>query len=330
METEISVQPYESSQAWEWKAFLRRSDNGTLFHDLDFLSYHSPGKFEACHLRFLQRGKLIALLPAAVVNFDDDRYFLQSPYGASVGGLVLPPGLSVDTGLELVRCLKNFVTAQGLHGIEMRIGPSVYSREPNDLLSFSLMANGFHLTHRWLSFVIPIGFAGSNPAESLLSSRTMTYVRRHLKEGLVPREVGIDRLDDFYRILIENWDRHQARPTHDRDELTRIFEYVPGRARLFLCAYDEMEIAGALIFILNDRVAYTMYPCQSDRHRELHSPAVLISYVMECLAKEGIKYLDMGPSASDQHLNSGAAFFKQRLGAHGFCRDTWRWECGTA
>jgi hypothetical protein len=325
-EEKIRVQPCHSSQAAEWKAFLTRSNNGVLFHDLDFLAYHPPDRFQVHNLMFYESDRLIALLPAAVEVEADGRRFLKSPYGASVGGLVLPPRLSVGTALELVSRLKNFAAAQRLQGIEMRIGPNVYLQEPNDLLSFSLMVSGFQLTHRWLSFVIPIGAAGPIPAAELLSSRMMRYVRANQKQGLSPREVEVDRLDDFYRILVENWARHRAWPTHDKSELARIFELVPGRVRLFLCAYHEAEIAGALVFVLNDRAAYTMYLCQSDQDRELHAPPVLMAYIIDRLARDGLKCLDMGPSASDQHLNSGTVFFKQSLGAQGFCRDTWRWE----
>jgi hypothetical protein len=81
----ITVHPYEPGQATEWKAFLEASNNGTLFHDLDFLAYHPLERFDTHHLMFRQNGKLIALLPAAIVSEPDDRRFLKSPYGASVG-----------------------------------------------------------------------------------------------------------------------------------------------------------------------------------------------------------------------------------------------------
>jgi hypothetical protein len=56
------------------------SNNGTLFHDLDFLGYHM-GKFDTQHLMFRQGGRLIAILPAAVVvepKYDEknERYLL--------------------------------------------------------------------------------------------------------------------------------------------------------------------------------------------------------------------------------------------------------------
>jgi len=279
---------------------------------------------------FFENDRLLALLPAAIEIEADGRRFLKSPYGASVGGLVLPGRLTIECARELVGCLKDFAVDQLLQGIQMRIGPSIYSRQPNEMLSFSLMVNRFQLFHRWSSFVIPVGSGGSKRAEALFSSRMMRYVKAHLRDGLCPREVGVDRLDEFYSLLIENWSRHQARPTHDREELARIFQCVPGRARLFLCEYKQAEIAGALIFMLNDSVAYTMYLCQGDGYRALHAPAVLIAHIIGCLVEEGIKYLDMGPSASDQHINSGAAFFKQNLGAQVFCRDTWQWERSTA
>jgi hypothetical protein len=44
------IRPYGPEDADAWKAFLRDSNNGTLFHDLEFLAYHPRGKYDFRHL----------------------------------------------------------------------------------------------------------------------------------------------------------------------------------------------------------------------------------------------------------------------------------------
>src|SRR5262245_26197700 len=111
---EITVRRYHATDAPAWEQFLTSSSNGTLFHSLDFLAYHSPERFEIHHLMFERSGKLLALLPAAVVSEPSGRRILKSPYGGSVGGFVLPPGLGAVTTLGLVDALKHHATAAGL------------------------------------------------------------------------------------------------------------------------------------------------------------------------------------------------------------------------
>src|SRR5262249_41782415 len=96
----ITVRRQEESDGRAWRDFLASSSNGTLFHSLDFLAYHSRGRFEVHHLMFERPGKLLALLPAAIVSEPWGRV-LKSPYGASVGGFVLPTQLTSAATLRL-------------------------------------------------------------------------------------------------------------------------------------------------------------------------------------------------------------------------------------
>ena len=78
--------------------------------------------------------------------------------------------------------------------------------------------------------------------------------------------------------------------------------------------------------MLNNIVANTFYICESAAHKKLCGPAVLIAHIIEQMAIEGFRYLDLGPSVSDVQFNEGVVFFKEGFGARGFCRETWRWD----
>jgi hypothetical protein len=318
----ITAQPYKPDQAQEWKTFLNASGNGTLYHDLDFLAYHPADRFKTHHLMFYQGKKLLALLPAAVT----DGKKLESPYGGSVGGFATHPHLSTKSALDLVKALQTYVKDTGLAGTEMRMGPNVYSGEPNDLMSFALMVNGFRLNKCALQYMIPLSKPGEQIPEKLFSSSKRYDVRTGLKNGLKPRETDASRLPDFIRLLQDTYARLGSKPTHTDKELEDLFRRAPKRMRLFLCSADNTEIAGVLVFMLNDRIASTFYICESSAHAKLCGPSVLVAHIAQTLADEGVQYLDLGPSASESHFNEGVVFFKEGLGAQGFCRDTWTWS----
>ena len=322
----LRVEMYEPTHANEWRAFVESSENGTLFHDLDFLSYHPANRFDTHHLVFRRNGDVIGLLPAAIVAGSDGKRMLKSPYGASIGGPVLPVKQRAETTLSVVTELQGYVTDLDLAGIEMRIGPNIYARHPNDNLSFALTACGFAQTHRWLEHVIPLP---SNPRDVLNGARANRRNTYHsaLRRGLKVAPADADQLGPFYEILLANRAKHGARPTHTLSEIERIYQLSPNRVQLFACTLDSNMMAGLLVFELNDRVAYAFYLCHDDRFEEYRTSVVTTLWVASHYAGRGYRYLDLGPTSFDDlSLNSGLAAFKEELGGLGFCRDAWRWE----
>ena len=316
----------ESGRSSDWKRFVEESNTGTLFHDLDFLAYHDPQRFAVEHLMIYKVHKLVSVLPAAVVAEKDGTKYLKSPYGASIGGPVFPLDVDAESALDMVRCVQDYAREQAYGGIEFRIGPSVYNRVPNQLLNFCLRAAGFNLTKSMLLHVAPLHKGSPDFPYDMYSKSKRYDIKNCLKKGLKPAEAGIQRLDEFYGLLLATQERHCSKPTHQIHELRDLMSRLPERVRLFLCDYEGNAIAGILVFMLNRQAAYTFYICSSYEHRKLCGAAVLSSYIIEALAREGLRFLDFGPSSFDDFsLNTEVAFFKEGLGGQGFCRETWRW-----
>jgi hypothetical protein len=322
---EIRVERHEPGGSDEWAGFLARSCNGTLFHDLEFLAYHPPDRFETHHLVFRHGGEPVALLPAAIVR-EGDAPWLKSPYGGSVGGPALSAEPDLETTLTLLERLQLHVVETGLAGVEIRVPPSQYWTAPDDSLGFALAARGFELTRRWLCHMIPLS---GDPAGLIerLPKRRRRYVRSAAGAGLQPEAAGPELLAPFHRLLEAHRAEYDAMPTHSLEELERIHRLVPERLRLFVCRMEGEIVAGILVFELNPRIANTFYLCH-DRRFDSHRPATLITlHVAEHYAARGFRYLDMGPTtADDYYLNAGLARFKGEMGGVGLCRDTWRWR----
>jgi hypothetical protein len=322
----IEVVDYQSTDAGEWKRFLENSSNGTLFHDQDFLAYHDPDRFAFRHLMFRRDGRMIALLPGGLIQDAEGRPAYHSPCGASVGGFVLPQRLGLVAMRQLVARLKQHAVQRGWDGIEMRLGPSVYLRDQDDQLGFCLAAEGFRLIRRWLTHVVPCP-AQTELVETLLPKRKRDYVRAAERKGACVREASADELEAFYNVLLANRSRHGAKPTHTLEELQTLMKLIPSAVRLFLCKVGEAVAGGALVFELNERVAYNFYPCHNEAYTDLR-PALLVGVrVIEHYMRRGFRYLDLGPSTFDDYvLNDGLTSFKESLGARGYCRDSWRWS----
>jgi hypothetical protein len=329
----IDVVPFESRHHDQWQEFVKASDSGTLFHDLDFLAYHPAGRFNEHHLLFYYRGQLAAVLPAALVPGADGDQRLTSPYGASIGGFVLPEHQPAELTIALCRRLQEYARDLGVSRIDMRIGPSYYNRCPGEGLGFALAAAGFTLSQRWICPAIRLPPASEEVMGVIPSSKRRSSIRTALAKRLCVSAAGVDRLAEFYVMLAADRRKHEARPTHTEAELRWLLERLPDRILMFICTLDGIMVGGTVMFDLNDRVSLWFYPCHDERFASYRPPTVVLYRMLEEYIRRRFRYLDLGPTGSvvvgesPASLNEGNLFFKQEMGGVSFCRDAWKWEC---
>jgi hypothetical protein len=319
----ITVVPLQSNERL-WQEFLLQSANGTLFHDLEFLHYHPKDRFDFHHLVLMRKGKPIALLPGGLKRSDGQVTFC-SPVGASIGGPVVATDLSANLAISMLEAIQKYARHLGWAGIQIILPPDYYCFETSGLIEFALFSKGFTLQHRWLCPVLPLS-PRPDAYENCYKTRQISPVRTARRNGVRGIETGIDGLQDFLLPFRETYSRHGVPATHTEVEIRDLLIRLPDRIRIHLAMLGNVPIAGLLVFHLTKRVATTFYICRSSAHLGAHGPAFLIADAMDRLSTAGFRYLDLGPSASDQKFNQGNTFFKEGLGAVGHCRDLWCWN----
>ncbi|MBV9202733.1 MAG: GNAT family N-acetyltransferase [Alphaproteobacteria bacterium] len=316
------IRPYSPQDAVAWKALLAESNNATLFHDLDFLAYHPPGRHDFRHLVALRRNRIDAVIPGAL---SADGMFVSTA-GASIGGPAVIKSMTAEACLQMVEALQRYCKTAGWQGIEITLPPPVYHDEPDQLIEFALHMRGFQLVHRSMPLLIPLDRENSDDFEQSFRERQRRYVRACRRKGVAVTESDIDGLSGFLELLEETHSRLRSLPTHTPAEIQALLHRVPGHLRIWSAHLGGLVIASTLLFILNRNVCNTFYLCDRASHRSSHGATVLVAEVMNALGKRGYRYLDMGPSASTTHFNHGVVGFKESLGAKAFCRDRWRWS----
>ena len=316
------IRPYRTEEAAAWKAFLKDSNNGTLFHDLDFLAYHPPGKYDFRHLVALRGPHIEAVIPGAL---SADGIFV-SLAGASIGGPAVKKSLPAEACMHLIGALQLYCNSAGWRGIEITLPPPIYHDEPDQIIEFALHMRGFQLVHRSMPLLIPLYPEKGEHYQRLFRPSHRSKARAGRRKGVVVTEAGIEGLKGFLELHAETHARLEAPPTHTPEEIHSLLERLPGRVRIWSSHLGATIIASVLMLVLNQKICNTLYICDRASHREFHGVTVLMAEAVDILARRGFRYLDLGPSASSAHFNRGVVNFKESLGARAFCRDRWRWQ----
>ncbi|WP_395016181.1 GNAT family N-acetyltransferase [Dongia sp.] len=317
----------EAAALAPWRTLLAQSPAASLFHEPEFLAYHPEGRFQFRHLLLAKGGQPLALLPGGMAGTA-----FRSPLGASFGGPVLMPRLPTPDVMAVLEALQAHARAEGWSSIELTPPPLVYRRDASDTLGFCLQAAGFVLASRMLCHAIPLD--GAAPRyEALFRSRARrnTNKLRATNDARFETKLGgAELLDAFLVAFNETYARHGVAPTHSAAELADLLRRLPDRFRIALQFFEGRPVAGLFLMRMSATIENAFYICATSEDAELNASLALFAWTLDRLADDGVALLDLGPSSlPDGSLNRGVCFFKESLGAVGYCRDRWTWSAAS-
>jgi hypothetical protein len=315
----VEIVRYKEHHAEEWERFVWAANNGTIFHTRRFLSYHPPARFEDHSLLFHKRGKLLALLPAVRIDRGNSNV-LSSHCGASYGGFVVKPDLSIRDAFMLVDALLDYARSQRFDVLELTHPPQVYWEKPSNYIDFALFQRNFVYKKREISSVVPLNFPPERVLETF-SAESRRAVRRALKLGVLVRRC--DDYEDFYQILQKNLKmRHNVRPTHTVEELIRLKGLFPERIHLVAAFVMERMVAGVVLFYCNSRSNLAFYISHNEEYQQYRPVNLLFYEIFQDSIREGFRWFDFGIFTVNMEPNWGLGHFKEGFGAQGVFRDT--------
>lgn len=318
---DISVLRAEDYEAWS--RFVSASNDGTLHQELPFLAYHPAGRHCFEHLIARRGAEIVGVLPGGIADRNGAQIFV-SPLGASVGGLLVTRPLLAET-IAIIEALQAYSRTRRWAALEFVLGPTAYQRIPADTTAFALFARGFNLVERDLTFAIKLSPGATDGYAELFRKKQAWSVRAASRRGVTVAHGGSELFESFAGLFRETYERHGTAATHSEAEIRFLLERLPDRVQIALASREGIPLAAILVFRLNDRAAQTFYICGSRAHAKENGTVAAIASLIDRLAKEGVRWLDLGPSASSRRINEGVVFFKEGLGAVGQARDRWTW-----
>lgn len=313
---DLTLARYEGSPE-AWDAFVEEADNGTLFHRLGFLAYHGD-RFakEAYPLAWTKGETLHAVMPLGLFE-EDGGLVARSPFGASYGGIVVPPGLSLERARDLVDSLVEHLRGLGVRRLTVTPPPKLCFARPHDYLEFWLLKAGAACTRSELTSYIAVE---EDPLPGWRHSAAKAVRKAEAHDVRVEES---DAVEEFYAILQANRERFGASPTHSLREVRWLLQHLPEHVKLFVARHEGAPIAGSLVFRVNRRAMLDFYWAHVDEFQGLRPVSLLVYEITRWASRQGYRWFDFGTQTVDMVPVEGSTRFKETFGAVGAFRCTY-------
>jgi hypothetical protein len=299
-----TVKKYTENDFTIWNDFIAQAKNATFLFHRDFMEYHKD-RFQDYSLIVLDGEKLAAVLPANSVGNE-----IFSHQGLTYGGLVYNEKMKLAAVLEIFKVVLSFLNENNIQRLQLKLIPSIYHQKPAEELNYALFLLESRLIRRDTLAVIDLSSSYS------LSKIRKRGVKNGINNRLIIKEVN-DFTDFWNEILIPNLaQKHQAKPVHSLEEITRLKALFPEKIRQFNVYENDIIIAGTTIFE-SSTVAHSQYISGKEDKNELGGLDLLFYQLISEVFKNK-RFFDFGISNENQgqNLNDGLSYWKESFGAN--------------
>lgn len=315
------VRPFEQKKFDEWNVFVEKSNEGTIFHRLDFLAYHNDKFKENEHHLMIYKGESLFGVMTLAIFIDDGRRIAKSPYGASYGGPIFRRVLNYADSCKIVTVILYYLKEIGVEELLMTFPIFSCYQRYSETFRFALMEQGFQCVNRDISSVVCLDQALSLSAE--MSSRARNMARKARKAGI---EI-VSHADwlDFWMVMDITFQRHGTQPTHSKEEFICLHNKFPERVYTDVAYFDGKPVAGIGYFVVNSIVNSSFYLCQDPEFQNTQAQSLLIYEAILESQKHGYKWFDFGTSSVNMKGRENIFKFKESFGSVGQFRETYKW-----
>jgi len=316
----------EYTPAWfdKWNKFVKDSNNGTIFHRLDFLEYHGDKfkKYEN-HLIWLKGDTLFAVMPLAIFDKDGIR-IAKSPYGASYGGILTRRVLNYRDSKEITLSLINYLKEIEVGEIYITLPIRIFEKVKSETFFFSFLEQGFKIINSDISSVVELKVGDIE--NELFSSRARNMARKAVK-GNIKTKFN-QSIDDFWKVMVITFSKHGTKPTHNFDEWKYLCEKFPAYFWNDIAYIDTKPIAGIGHIKVNEYADSSFYLCNDPEYNETQALTLLIYEALIKSQLDNNLWFDFGTSSINMIARENIFRFKESFGSIGVFRHTLKMEIG--
>ena len=240
---------------------------------------------------FYKNNQLFTLFPAVELNESDKKILVSHP-GASMGSFVTPTDLSFHDSLQLVNLLNTYIKKLGFSSIIITLPPIIYNKRKTNYIDYSLLKYGYRYVKREVSSILFLEDSIEKNVNKFKPSHRQA-LRKAQRSGVVINKT--DDFNSFYNILKKNLkNRHNVRPTHTVNELSKLKKLFPESIILYGAFIEGSMVGGVVNFIANNDVILSFYISHDEKYQEYRPINLLFYEVLKDAITNKYKVFDFG------------------------------------
>ncbi|NOI82332.1 hypothetical protein F0237_16815 [Vibrio tubiashii] len=310
------------TQLEQWDSLVTKSNEGTMFHSLKFLSYHRDRFVESEKQIVWSKGEQLFGVMPTVISELNGKNALLSPYGASFGGPIFRKTLKLREGDEAISALINYLDSNNITTCNLTLSPVIYNEKNSEVIGYCLEKYGFKLVSRDVFSVIGLEGKSYEDVWQNYEGRARTSIRKSKEQFKINTDAEIE---EFYNILVEDKYRLNSKPTHTLEQLKYLKSLFPNQVWVDIATHRESGAkAGICYFMPSANTVMTFYMAQETRALKLNGVSVLVDFGIQKAIEHSLSYFDFGGSSIGYEIeNIGVANFKESFGAYSVSRPTY-------
>lgn len=318
----FTAERFDLSRTSQWNEFVENSNNGSIFQRLDFLSYHGE-RFTANehHLAINKGNTLCGVMPTAIFD-ENGKRVARSPYGGSYGGCVFRTPLGYRDSCHIIEAILEYFATLQVVDLRLVLPISICHREYSATFCLALIEHGFQCVNRDITSVVNLEH--DTPIADKMTSRARNMMRKAQKLGVDIQHNG--SIDDFWSVMDKTFAKHEAKPTHTKDEFLHLHKLFPEKIYVDVAYWDHKPIAGIGLVVVNDRVNSSFYLCQDPDNQHVQALSLLIYQALVRAQEKGFRWFDFGTSSVNMKGRANVFQFKESFNAIGIFRETYLWS----
>ena len=304
MTDSFRVRRFSSDDHKIWEHFVCEAKNSHFMHFRKFLSYHEDRFSDHSIMVEDKDGRLVGIMPAAIVN----NQFISHP-GLSFGGLLVKKNIRFTDYFHIFNTVCCYIESiSGIEGIKIKVIPEIYNTQMANEIIYCALQNGFGISQ------IDLGSAVDYSKPYRLQSRRRRATNKAANSGVIIKSSS--RINDFWKFLTINLkERHGVNPVHNIKEITKLKNYFPDNISLHVAELDNEIVAGVIIFETRN-VAHTQYISVGDIGRKIGALDLLLNTLLDQFGKTK-EFFSFGISTEQggSKVNFGLLEQKEGFGA---------------
>jgi len=300
-----------------YDTFVRNSKNGTIFHEMNFLSYHQD-RFDTIYL-MTKKGNSPMAVCAGVIQEDEDGKGFIAHKGSTYGGPVIKNGGGYSYGNKIFDSIIEYLTDNEFDYWQFRLAPSHLCETQAEEVEFEALQRGGKLLPPELTTFVQLR-DDIDSMDQLLDQFSSRARRAYRKADDTGIEVKWDDPDlaSYHEILSETLDeRYEAEPTHTLEELELLKRKYPNRIFLTTAYHNNKMIAGSLIMLLNTVSAHAFYfATRQDSYQLGGLNKVIPDAILTLHQDHQIYNFNFGISSGKYGKTPNSGLFKFKEGFH--------------